>query len=213
MPLGMYVFVYAFGLGALVGALLFFRSNHILPGLLCAFFAFAAAAAAAWMGWDFSPSFTMLFLAINLSLYGISGLLAERFAVKGFLLVLQRLLFSVGTVFVFPAVYIYTAGDDFQRGCVLGAVIAGSILSLGAVLLQGKKQTVSFLAAAEIWLHGLAAAFTLFGGFSSVALLPYGIGLWLVWAGRQSTNRYRRLVLIWIGIAAASLFAVLPAIC
>lgn len=196
---------------------------------------------AAWWGWDFSPSFTMLFCAINLTLCAAAELLG-RGAGLGFRF-LSGALFFVGMIFVFPSVYIYAAGDDWISGCVWAGMGVGTVLCVASYLLlashksrkeAGKATKGASLQSAESvlaspvsgspvrrssvperWISFCAACFTLFCGFRSVALLPYAAGLFLLTAARLISGEKKgmRAILFCLGIWAAAVFTVLPGVC
>ena len=94
---------------------------------------------AAWWGWDFSPSFTMLFCAINLTLCAAAELLG-RGAGLGFRF-LSGALFFVGMIFAFPSVYIYAAGDDWISGCVWAGIAVGTVLCVASYLLLASRKS------------------------------------------------------------------------
>lgn len=187
-----------------------------------AFYAAGAALAicAAWLGWDFSPSFTMLFLAANLSLYAVGELLwqcaGDLRAWEGPVKSLSRLSFSAGTVFVFPAVYIYAAGDDWLNHCVWIAPLMGTALLIGAALLcRRRDEPLRAGAGIELWLALTAGSFALICGIRSTALLPYGAGLLLLASARLLSNEREtaRPWRFWAGLLLASFMAALPALC
>ena len=196
---------------------------------------------AAWWGWDFSPSFTMLFCAINLTLCAAAELLG-RGAGLGFRF-LSGALFFVGMIFAFPSVYIYAAGDDWISGCVWAGMGVGTVLCVASYLLlashksrkeAGKATKGASLQSAESvlaspvsgspvprssvperWISFCAACFTLFCGFRSVALLPYAAGLFFLTAARLISGEKKgmRAILFCLGIWAAAVFTVLPGVC
>ncbi len=94
---------------------------------------------AAWWGWNFSPSFTMLFCAINLTLCAAAELLG-RGAGLGFRF-LSGVLFFVGMIFAFPSVYIYAAGDDWISGCVWAGMGVGTILCVASCFLLASRKS------------------------------------------------------------------------
>ena len=196
---------------------------------------------AAWWGWDFSPSFTMFFCAINLTLCAAAELLRRGAGLV--FRVLSGMLFFVGMIFAFPSVYIYAAGDDWISGCVWVDMGVGTVLCVASLFLlalrrnrkvaEKAKNDESLQSAASVagspvsgsdvprssvperWISFCAACFTLFCGYRSVALLPYAAGLFLLTAARliSGEGKAMRAFLFCLGIWAAAVFTVLPGVC
>lgn len=160
----------------------------------------------AWMGMDFSPSFTTAFVLAGVILTGIGELTVilwgeNRSAqdgaaagpglrgVKrpGVRTVIGTAAFVLGLACSLPASFIYATGDDFLMYCVGGALAGGVAAGL---LLTGKEPSAfGFLIA---WFSWASALFTFLCGLRSPALLPYGIGMilqCLAFFGRRKTGR------------------------
>ena len=186
-----------------VAALLFlcahirFQKVPVLYILAC-----ACPLAVAWLGMDFSPSFTMMFLTANLALYGLAECLP--------LAALRNILFAAGALLSLPATYIYAVGDDFLSLCVRGAILAGALSAAAAALIHrklGHRPRLPQLALA--WLAFSAACFALACGLRSTMLLFYGAGLLLAALAPQFEGRARRALLC-LGLLCASVFPAAP---
>lgn len=179
--------------------------------------AFCAPLAAAWEGMEFSPSFTMQFLVMNLLLCILAeGIVSFRMwkqmtGKAGE--VFQRGLYLIGMLFAVPSVYIYAVGDDFLTQCRNFALIGGTLLIIGIVLGKRKKRKeMEFGEMLEAYLSVSAGCFTLACGMRSPALLPYGIGILFLCAARMLPGYFIRGYLFWAGLLCASLFSVLPSL-
>lgn len=121
-----------------------------------------------WLGLDFSPGFSAIFTAVFIVFYAFGSLLFSKKETAG------RVLMAAGTAFLFPAVYIYAAGDDFLSAFVYAALIGTAVLYLIWRVLDRTKLPLSEHVL-RILLLG-AALFTLLCGIPSTALLPLGFG-------------------------------------
>ncbi len=172
---------------------------------------------AAWMGMDFSPSFTMMFLVANLILCAAGEWIAliglRPHAVrKGAIHALSGALFAAGMLFSLPSAYIYAVGDDKLSLCVRGALVAGILGAAGIALLwRGTGRRAGFPGAILNGFTLSAACFALGCGTRSPALLPYGAGLLLMTVARQFDAREGvRATLFCLGLVSASVFPVAP---
>ncbi len=151
--------------------------------------AFCAPLAAAWEGMEFSPSFTMQFLVMNLLLCilaeGIESVRMWRQMTGSGGAVFQRGLYIIGMLFAIPSVYIYAVGDDFLTQCRDFAWIGGMVFTIGLVLVRRKKKKeMVFGEILEVYLSISIGCFTMACGMRSPALLPYGIGILFLCAAR-----------------------------
>lgn len=166
--------------------------------------------AVCWLGMDFSPSFTLIFLTIGLCTACLAECL-ERLAggrhpaLSG----VASGLFALGYLWAIPAVCIYAAGDDLFNRCLLGAVLGGLVMAL--VLQRRDPRVFPFLMA---WLCWGVVVFTALCGVNSVALLPCAAGLALMLASRcRQAAAGTREILFWAGTLLTAWFAVLPGLC
>lgn len=112
----------------------------------------------AWCGMDFSPSFTAMFLVVCLVLYVLSELCRLRETTmeeKTSLFSCLKYLFSiVGTLLVFPSVFIYAAGDDMLTRCTVIALAVSVVLHCAVYILQYrcKSRKMGAACAVENWL-------------------------------------------------------------
>lgn len=143
-----------------------------------------------------SPSFTMMFFAANVGLCGLGELVCfwgagrvdgkegrlafgkGRFSMAFFLEALGDLLFLVGMIFSYPAVYIYAVGDDLLKWWPFAAVFFGSGLTL-LVVWHGRKKGRSRGVFRELilWISFTGGFFALFCGISSPVMGFYGAAL------------------------------------
>lgn len=206
---------------ALLGAhLLLARRGRFAPTLAAHALCCACLLWATWLGVDFSPSFTMMFLFANLLLCALAEWMgrigrevsANRPRLGQVLTALHGALFALGTLFSLPAVYIYAAGDDALDRCVRLAIVCGTILAAGEAISRhsrGKPLRLPMLAIA--WFALCAACFAFACGLRSPALLPYAAGLFLMVAAILQDGRGAlRCVLFCLGLGCASVFAVAP---
>lgn len=202
--------------GALLCAqLLLWRQGR--TRLAAAAFALACACllGAAWLGTDFSPSFTMLLMTANLLLCALAecAALAGRCLGRGggALAALCGILFGAGMLLALPSVYIYAAGDDLLARCEIAAAVTGALLTAGLAFAGRRRGRQMRLSGAALnWLALSAACFALACGLRSPALLAYGAGLLCFCAARTLKPGRARAALFCAGLALASLFAVGP---
>lgn len=163
--------------------------------------------AVCWLGMDFSPSFTLIFLTIGLCTACLAECL-ERLAAGRHpaLSGVASGLFALEYLWAIPAVCIYAAGDDLFDRCLLGAVAGGLVLAL--VLQRRDPRVPAFLMA---WLCWGVVVFTALCGVNSVALLPCAAGLGLMLAGRRwQPAAATRKILFFAGALLTAWFAALP---
>lgn len=174
--------------------------------------------AVAGVGMDFSPSFTAMFLITFLVLTIVSELCnycGEKKYMRVFTL-LRHLLSIIGALFVFPSVYIYAAGDDWLKNCILIALIVSVLLHITIYFLfyQRQQRKMGFGAGIENWVLLAAGIFTLACAVPSTALWPYGFGVLLILAARRledirMDSRLSRGVTA-LGMLFCALFLVAP---
>lgn len=212
--------LYLFALALLCAHLLLLRREKFAPALVVHALCCACSLWATWLGVDFSPSFTMMFLFANLLLCALAEWLrligckvsADHHRLGQALAALHGALFALGTLFSLPAVYIYAAGDDMLERCVRLAIVCGTILAAGAAISShgyGKPIRLPLLALG--WFVLCAGCFALDCGMRSPALLPYAAGLFLMNAAILLDGREAlRNALFCLGLGCASVFAVAP---
>lgn len=208
--------LYAAALLLLAAHLWLWRCDRIAPAAVLYALACACPLALAWLGTDFSPSFTMMFLTANLCMYALAewiALAGRRAGARGgAAAVLHGLLFAAGALCALPSVYIYAVGDDLLSLCVRGAILAGALLAAGAAVVRWKRERRArpFLLARDALAFG-AACFALACGLRSTMLLFYGAGLLLAALSLQFEARAEvRAVLFCLGLLCASVFPVAP---
>ena len=141
---------------------------------------------------------------------------------------LSRGLYIFGMFWAFPAVIIYATGDDWMNSC-MRAASAGSVVLCGIWLGWMWKtrgiQAAVWGKALELLVSLAAALLAIFCGINSVALMPYGIGLFLITIARMSKDRRnsktkndektfagitKREVLFLLGLILIAVFPVVP---
>ena len=143
-------------------------SETMIAFILC-----VAALVLAAMGTDFSPSFTAMFTLAFLCLTAL-GEICARFRRRG----LGRLFRILGALFVYPAVLIYAAQDDWFVPLMRIAPAAGLILHLAVwAAYRRNKKRIGFGRGIENWLLLSAIAFTVPSAIPCPGLWPYGLGL------------------------------------
>lgn len=175
---------------------------------------------AIWGGWDFSPSFTMLFTALGATVYTVGlvlwcGLEHKVQGKKGCMAWL-RLPLAVGMLLSLPGVCIYAAGDDWMQGCLWGSVIAGTVcVWVRGKLLSRALGPMGVSQGVELWISMGCVWFALLCGVPSVALLPYAAGMLALVVGRQISVHHGNWgnAVFGAGLALISLFSCLPALC
>lgn len=124
---------------------------------------------------------------------------------------LSRGLYIFGMFWAFPAVIIYATGDDWMNGCMLAAAVGSVVLCgswLGWMWKTRGIQAVAWGKALELLISLAAALLAGFCGINSVALIPYGIGLFFITMARISEDR--REVLFLIGVILTAVFPAVP---
>lgn len=174
--------------------------------------------AVAGVGWDFSPSFTAVFLMAFLALTALGEYfryIREK-SPRHIFTFLGHLLSVVGALFVFPSVFIYAAGDDWLDNCILIALIVSAILHITMYFLfyQRQRRKMGFGAGIENWVLLAAGIFTLACAVPSTALWPYGFGVLLILTARRledikADRRLSRGVMV-LGMLLCALFLIAP---
>lgn len=174
--------------------------------------------AVAGVGWDFSPSFTAVFLMAFLALTALGEYfryIREKMP-RHIFTFLGYLLSVVGALFVFPSVFIYAAGDDWLDNCILIALIVSAILHITMYFLfyQRQRRKMGFGAGIENWVLLAAGIFTLACAVPSTALWPYGFGVLLILTARRledikADRRLSRGVMV-LGMLLCALFLIAP---
>ena len=138
---------------------------------------FAATAVAVYFGVDFSPGFSEGLIGAFLLLYAAGLCVSIRWKACG------DAFGCVGAICVFPAVYVYAAGDDWAELTVWVTLLISAAVYI-VLRVMTRKQKMRF---SERLLRALlitAGVYTLLSGVPSTALLPAGIGLLLLFAAR-----------------------------
>ena len=141
---------------------------------------------------------------------------------------LSRVLYIFGMFWAFPAVIIYATGDDWMTGCMYAAAVGSVVLCgiwLGWMWKTRGIQTAVWGKALELLVSLTAALLAVFCGINSVALMPYGIGLFLITMARISEDRSnsriknegkafsgitKREIMFLIGLILIAVFPVIP---
>lgn len=149
----------------------------------------AIALAIGYIGLDFSPSFTAMFLVAFLVLTTLSELCNhfEKKRNNRALAFLTHFSPAIGGLFVLVSAYMYANGDDWLGICVRVAPVVAAILHIAIYifLYRRKNRKMGIGAAIENWLLLAAGLFTVFCAVPSTALWPYGLGVLLILAAKR----------------------------
>ena len=139
----------------------------------------------AWLGMDFSPSFTAIFAFAFLCLTAL-GELCLRFRDRRALRFSGHLSRAAGILFVFPATLIYAAQDDWFLYCIRIALVAG-LFGHAAMWLCVRRagEKPGFGAGLENWLLLTAGILTLSCAIPSPGLWPFALGQFLILTGQR----------------------------
>ena len=180
--------------------------------------------ATAYRGMVFSPSFTMMYVVAGMGLCILGEILdmaqaGKRFGSREQKLIglLSRILYIFGMFWAFPAVIIYSTGDDCMNCCMLAAAVGSVVLCgiwLGWMWKTRGIQEAVWGKALELLVSLAAALLAVFCGINSVALMPYGIGLLILTIARLKENNDSliRKILFCLGLVLIAALPVLPAL-
>lgn len=170
----------------------------------------------AFLGMRFSPSYTAIFLFV---FYAAVFLAECLFFVPRIKESVKKILRScvtlTGACFLFPSILIYLHGDNFESLALLLTALSSVLLffSWFWIFERKRKQTPAkipyFL---ELFLLLSASLFALFGGFSSVALLPYGFGIAFCTIARLMKDKTSEWLMI-VGLTLTNVFLSAPMVC
>ena len=173
----------------------------------------------AFIGMDFSPSFTAWFLYACICLHIAGEVLSRLYehfykGEKVYLKYLFHPLFILGNLFVLPATYIYAVGDDWLARIVWITAISVSLIAVFLFLFTRREENVGtrILEAVQAWGFLAAGVFTVLCGIFSTALLPVGFGVLFLYVAQQLKKEPWRYVVFWLGILLVTVWLVAPAI-
>ena len=152
----------------------------------------AAALAAAGVGVNFSPSYTVLFAMVFLMATTLDELCRALSTLhfERLLLGMGKLLSLLGALFMLPAAFIYAFGDD-NLGLYVGISLVAPVVlhcAIHQLLYRRRGRRLGFLASLENWLLLAAGIFTVACSYTSPALLPCGLGVLLILAGKRCAD-------------------------
>ncbi len=195
----------------IVISLLFWAAAGIAPKRRGVFLvlSFASLDALAWLGLDFSPSMTLMFLEAGMICFSAGMVIFEEQDVPAAVLSAGKVLMGAGFVILIPAVYMYAFGEDHLNYCIGAALILGILLT---AVIAGRGR----FSAADAVLFGLSLCtglFAVFCGIFSTMLLFAGVGvLCLVPVKERKDGTFSgRGFVDWIGLFALACFSVIPA--
>ena len=169
-----------------------------------------AAMVPAAIGYDFSPSFTALFVLLFQAGTALGEVLLlfrdhKHGKACGFFGLLLPIL---GAVWAIPAVYIYGFGIDHLDGFLNAGMASAVILHL---LLW---QMMGVLAGFENFLLLASGLFTVISAVSCPALWPFGVGILLIFAAQRLDDAMEatmcRRVLVVLGLCLCAVFPLAP---
>ena len=171
----------------------------------------------AFIGMEFSPSFTAWFLYACICLH-IGGEIFSRWielfykGEKSYLKYLFHILFILGNLFVLPATYIYAAGDDWLTPNVWITVITASIATILLFFFTKKEAGLEtrIVNSTHTWVALSAGIFTVFCGIFSTFLLPVGLGVLALYIAEQLKDKRASYGIFWLGIALINVWLVAP---
>lgn len=127
---------------------------------------------------NISPSFTMMFMTADFGLCSLGEFIGYMGRRKGKAVIFGDVFFLAGTLFSFPAVYIYAVGDDWLKWWTAGAFAAGSVLTFFLLLrLRKRGETRGIFREIILWICFVSGSFGLLCGISSPVMTFYGIVL------------------------------------
>ncbi len=182
---------------------------HVKQGQrIFAALSFAALCALAWLGVDFSPSMSLMFLEAGMICLSLGLVVLGDGKGSRIQLMVGKVLSGAGFVCMIPAVYMYASGEDHLNFCIFAALFLG-ILAGAAAAWRGN------LSAGDGVYFGLTfatALFTIFCGIFSTMLLFAGVGLLCLVPvkGRKDPAFLSNGFLSWIGLFAIACFSVMP---
>ena len=148
--------------------------------------ALGCALAAAWLGVDFSPSYTMMFVFAYMGLTALGEILRCFKRSRAFAL-LGQLFPVLGALFVFPATFIYAFGDDRLFGSIRWVLCLSVIahVAIWFLLYRRRGRKLGVAAGIENWMLLAAGIFTAACAVPCTALWPFALGILLILAARR----------------------------
>lgn len=212
----MIYFFTALSLCGLIAAYISMEKNKALGTSLYAFLLLLLLIPA-FIGMEFSPSFTAWFLYACICLHIGGEIFSRLFELlykgeKTYLKYLFHALLILGNLFVLPATYIYAVGDDWLTPNVWITVIAASVLAL-LLFFFTKKQAglaVRIFNSTHTWVALSAGIFTILCGIFSTFLLPVGLGVLALYIAEHCKDKQLSYSVFWLGIFLINVWFVVP---
>lgn len=212
----MIYFFTALSLCGLIAAYIFMEKNKTLGTSLYAL-ALLILLIPAFIGMDFSPSFTAWFLYACICLHIGGEIFSRAFELlykgeKTYLKYLFHALFILGNLFVLPATYIYAVGDDWITPNVWITVIVASVLALLLFFFTKKQARLAerIFNSTHTWVALSAGIFTVLCGIFSTFLLPVGLGVLALHIAEQYKDKQFSHGVFWLGIFLINVWLVAP---
>ena len=197
----------------LLGTALAYKKNSLFSSI-CYAISLAALSVIAFIGMDFSPSLTAIFLVVALILCCVGEVCRRLGQSKGYvwLELAQYPLSFIGIAFTFPSVYIYAVGCDPLNFYTVTAIVLSLLITAVWLFFTKRKNgiVVTLLKGLEALLFLLTGLFCLLCGLSSPALLPYGIGILCLFTAKRFEKTPFHLFVFWLGVLLMDVFLVAP---
>lgn len=157
------------------------------------------------IGMDFSPSFTANFLFVFLCVFTLSEVIRAFLSKE-----LAKPIAISGCLFLVPSIVIYSAGDNFWRTDMWLAGIFGVVVAIVTIWLYRKKFSLSVWLTILQWIVFVSiSVYALLCSITSLALLPYGMGLLLV-AISCLQEGWKKNTLAFVGLTIMNIFLWAP---
>lgn len=144
---------------------------YFLLSLFCFFFS-------GWIGMEFSPSYTAIFLFVYFGLVLLSFLITLLPFPEPIGKSLSSFVSLLGSLFLWPSILVYLRGDNNNDLDTLLAVIISVLFLLVLLFMHRKSMTFpKFFSILEQFGFCSSAVLALLAGITSTALFPYGLGV------------------------------------
>ncbi|MBQ9081839.1 MAG: hypothetical protein IJY26_04320 [Clostridia bacterium] len=197
----------------LLGTALAYKKNSLFS-IICYLISLAALSVIAFIGMDFSPSLTAIFLVVALILCCVGEVCHRLGECKGYvwLELLQYLLSFIGIAFTFPSVYIYAVGCDPLNFYTVTAIVLAVLITAVRLFFTNRKNgvVVMVLKGLETLLFLLTGLFCVLCSLSSPALSPYGIGILCLFTAKRFEKKPFNWFVFWLGVLLMDVFLVAP---